>query len=80
MNLNNTEKKILNVLKEGEDYGVGIARKLNKDLTFYTDLYSLESKGLIQSRWGEERDLENRGGARKKYYSLTEAGKSYFSE
>lgn len=41
--------------------------------TLYPVLHSLEKKGLIESRWGDEGRKE-RGGARRKYYKLTGSG------
>jgi PadR family transcriptional regulator, regulatory protein PadR len=45
--------------------------------TLYPVLHSLEKKGLIESRWGEE-EKEERGGARRRYYKLTGAGVATF--
>jgi DNA-binding PadR family transcriptional regulator len=41
--------------------------------TLYPVLHSLEKKGLVESRWGDE-GREERGGARRRYYKLTGAG------
>jgi DNA-binding PadR family transcriptional regulator len=41
--------------------------------TLYPVLHSLEKKGLIESRWGDE-GREERGGARRRYYKLTGSG------
>jgi DNA-binding PadR family transcriptional regulator len=41
--------------------------------TLYPVLHSLEKKGLVASRWGDERRQE-RGGARRRYYKLTGNG------
>ena len=41
--------------------------------TLYPVLHSLEKKGLVESRWGDER-REERGGARRRYYKLTGSG------
>lgn len=41
--------------------------------TLYPTLHKLEEKGLISSRWGDE-SREERGGARRRYYKLTEKG------
>lgn len=43
--------------------------------TLYPVLHSLEKKGLVQSRWGEE-GRDERGGARRRYYKLTGLGVS----
>ena len=41
--------------------------------TLYPVLHSLEKKGLVESRWGNE-NREERGGARRRYYKLTGCG------
>ena len=41
--------------------------------TLYPVLHSLEKKGLVESRWGDE-GREERGGARRRYYKLTGMG------
>jgi PadR family transcriptional regulator, regulatory protein PadR len=41
--------------------------------TLYPVLHSLEKKGLVVSRWGDEA-RDERGGARRRYYKLTGAG------
>lgn len=43
--------------------------------TLYPVLHSLEKKGLVESRWGDE-GREERGGARRRYYKLTGSGVS----
>ena len=45
--------------------------------TLYPVLHSLEKKGLIESRWGNE-GREERGGARRRYYKLTASGVATF--
>jgi DNA-binding PadR family transcriptional regulator len=45
--------------------------------TLYPVLHSLEKKGLIESRWGDE-GREERGGARRRYYKLTASGVATF--
>jgi PadR family transcriptional regulator PadR len=41
--------------------------------TLYPVLHSLEKKGLVESRWGDE-GRDERGGARRRYYKLTGLG------
>lgn len=41
--------------------------------SLYPILHALEKKGLVESRWGDER-REERGGARRRYYKLTGLG------
>lgn len=47
--------------------------------TLYPVLHSLEKKGLVESRWGEE-GREERGGARRRYYKLTGHGVAVLDE
>ncbi|MEO1395982.1 MAG: helix-turn-helix transcriptional regulator [Cyanobacteria bacterium J06634_5] len=42
--------------------------------SLYPALQRLENKGIVKSYWGEDTP-DNRGGARRRYYSLTEKGK-----
>jgi DNA-binding PadR family transcriptional regulator len=47
--------------------------------TLYPVLHSLEKKGLVESRWGDE-GREERGGARRRYYKLTGHGVAVLEE
>ena len=44
-----------------------------KEPTLYTCLRRLEAQGCITSRWGEETQ-----GGRRRYYSITEAGRQLY--
>ena len=46
---------------------------------FYPVFQKLEEKELIKSRWGTERS-NNRGGARKRYYRITESGEKALAD
>ncbi|MEM1242215.1 MAG: helix-turn-helix transcriptional regulator [Cyanobacteria bacterium P01_H01_bin.26] len=46
--------------------------------SLYPILKRLESRGFIKSEWGES--TEAREGARRRYYSLTGAGRSVLTE
>lgn len=79
-----TETIILRRLDEGDSYGYRINRRVSelsggtlelKEATLYTAFRRLESAGLIRSYWGDENT-----GARRRYYSLTEAGRLKLSE
>ena len=76
------EEMILFALYDKELYGLEILEVVRdasdgkKEImlgTLYPVLHSLEKKGLIESRWGDEKPRE-RGGARRRYYRLTESG------
>ncbi|EHJ12680.1 transcriptional regulator, PadR family [Crocosphaera watsonii WH 0003] len=43
--------------------------------SLYPTLHNLEKKGLVQSRWGDDKP-EKRAGARRRYYTLTSLGKA----
>jgi PadR family transcriptional regulator, regulatory protein PadR len=76
------EQIILFSIHGRELYGLEVQRVLsecggdNENLTLgtiYPALRSLEKKGLISGRWGDE-DPGDRTGARRRYYQLTELG------
>ncbi len=75
-----TDSIILRRLSAGESYGYRINQEVAalsgggfelKEATLYTAFRRLETAGLIRSRWGDEAS-----GARRRYYALTEAGRT----
>ena len=79
-----TDTIILSLLIIGDSYGY----KINKDImrltgnrfefkeaTLYSAFRRLEQAGLIVSYWGEEAV-----GARRKYYTITDAGRKQYKE
>ena len=79
-----TDSILLRCLSDGESYGYRIAKEVSaksggslelKEATLYTAFRRLEGAGLIESRWGDEAQ-----GARRRYYSLTEAGRIRLAE
>lgn len=73
------DEDVLTVLLARELYGLEILDRLNPDrpipLSFgslYPALNRLDKKGLITWRWGDE--MEESGGARRKYYKITGLG------
>lgn len=69
---------ILSILNQEDSYGYEIAKIVKNETTFelkestmYVSLKRLESKGLINSYWGDNQD----SGGRRKYYNITEHGK-----
>ena len=77
-----TETVILAILRGGDSYGYEILKRILdagdgmidiKDATIYTAFKRMEKDGLITTYWGDEGE----GGARRKYYSITEAGREY---
>ncbi|MDF2387643.1 helix-turn-helix transcriptional regulator [Nostoc ellipsosporum NOK] len=76
------EELVLLALYSKELYGLQIPQAMEEASggqrqmgigTLYPVLHSLEKKGLVESRWGDE-GREERGGARRRYYKLTGSG------
>lgn len=76
---------ILKVLYEGDRYGYEIIKAVEdktmgefklKQPTLYSCLNRLESQGFISSYYND--DEENKTGAKRRYYKMTENGKRYF--
>jgi PadR family transcriptional regulator, regulatory protein PadR len=76
------EEIVLLILYDKELYGLQIPKAIESASngrqkmgigSLYPILHSLEAKELIESRWGDEERSE-RGGARRRYYQLTERG------
>ncbi len=73
-----TDAIILNQLASGDSYGYRINLAIRaateekyalKEATLYTAFRRLEEAGYIRSYWGDEES-----GARRRYYSITNAG------
>lgn len=81
-----TDSIILRHLLDGDNYGYEINRSILekstgrfelKEATLYTAFRRLEKDGYIRSYWGDEAST---GGARRRYYSITEAGRERFDQ
>ena len=79
-----TDTIIMRQLAGGDGYGYGISRAVAeksdgmvqmKEATLYTAFRRMEENGYIRSYWGNEAT-----GARRRYYSLTDPGKSKLEE
>lgn len=79
-----TDTLIMRQLVGADGYGYGISRALAeksggtvrlKEATLYTAFRRMEENGYIRSYWGDEDT-----GARRRYYSLTESGRSKLEE
>lgn len=79
-----TDTIILAQLFQEDSYGYQINKTISelsekalelKEATLYTSFRRLEEAGLITSYWGDENS-----GARRRYYSITENGKTAFKE
>ena len=73
---------IMRVLSDGDNYGYEIIKAISvnsgglyelKEPSLYTSLKRLETGKLIESYWGDESQ-----GGRRKYYKITELGKSTY--
>jgi DNA-binding PadR family transcriptional regulator len=77
-----TETIILANLIKGDTYGYEINKRIQgmtgniyelKEATLYSAFRRLEKAGLVKSYWGSEET-----GARRRYYSITDEGKSTY--
>ncbi|KQC31346.1 PadR family transcriptional regulator [Flagellimonas eckloniae] len=69
--------KILSLIETDEKYGYQILKELDDQIllgSLYNSLKSLERKGFVKSRWGDE---INQAG-RRKYYRITAEGQNCF--
>ena len=81
LKLSSPEEDILTVLRNQELYGLQIVKAMEEASSgayslvvgsLYPILHRLKDKGYLTSRWGE--DDETRGGARRRYYLITNKG------
>lgn len=79
-----TDAIILSYLSRGDSYGYQINKDILdatggqfelKEATLYTAFRRLEQTGLIESYWGTENV-----GARRRYYSITDAGRTAYAD
>lgn len=79
-----TETIILRILSEGDSYGYEISKTIIdggegiidvKDATIYTAFKRMEEDGLLITYWGD-----GVGGARRRYYRITEKGRRFYEE
>ena len=79
-----TDTIILAQLMRGDNYGYEINKNIQqltqgeyglKEATLYTAFKRLEQSGLIVSYWGSDGP-----GARRRYYSITDAGREKWKE
>lgn len=82
-----TETVILARLAEGDSYGYQISKTVAalsggefefKEGTLYTAFRRLEQGGYIRSYWGGSEQGEDARGPRRRYYSITPAGRDLF--
>jgi PadR family transcriptional regulator, regulatory protein PadR len=75
---------VLAILAEGDSYGYAILKRVRElsggelewtDGMLYPVLHRLERSALIESRWDQ-----GESGRRRKYYRITDAGRSQLSE
>lgn len=79
-----TDTIILAQLAKGDSYGYVISKNVQeitrgelqlKEATLYTTFRRMEAAGVIESYWGNEK-----AGARRRYYHLTDAGRQLYEE
>lgn len=79
-----TDAILLSRLMAGDNYGYEINKSILqitdgryglKEATLYTAFKRLEQGGYIRSYWGDEAS-----GARRRYYSITEAGRQQWEQ
>jgi PadR family transcriptional regulator, regulatory protein PadR len=75
---------VLAILAEGDSYGYAILKRVRElsggelewtDGMLYPVLHRLERSGLVEARWDQAES-----GRRRKYYSVTEAGREQLAE
>jgi PadR family transcriptional regulator PadR len=75
---------LLSILGEGDSYGYAIIQRVRElsggaiewtDGMLYPVLHRLEALGYVQARWDQ-----SPAGRRRRYYSLTDAGRGALSE
>jgi DNA-binding PadR family transcriptional regulator len=75
---------VLAILDEGESYGYSILKRIHElsegamewtDGMLYPLLHRLDRLGYVEARWDEPE-----GGRRRRYYSITPAGRATLSE
>ena len=84
--LTTLEEELLSLLTGRELYSVQIERAFEEVMgrkrnfgSFYPTLRKLEKQGLLSARWGEETP-EERGGPRRRYYTVTGLGAQALKE
>lgn len=78
-NLTLQEIKILSALEVEDMYGYQILKEIETKIllgSLYNSLKSMERKGYVESKWGDESGQ----GGRRKYYSITALGKRVFND
>ena len=86
--LSRREETVLIALRNRELYGLQIIKALEQVTdgkrrigfgSLYPTLHQLEKKGMVKSRWGDETP-EEKGAARRKYYTITNTGERALRE
>jgi DNA-binding PadR family transcriptional regulator len=88
LDLSALEEDILTVLNFHELYGLQIIKAIEEASggkrrlgvgSLYPTLHRLEKKGFVCSMWGDDHPQE-RGGARRKYYEITNLGRQVLQD
>ena len=82
------EEDVLTILLRQKLYGLQLRQTLEKayegkrtiwEGSLYPTLHRMEKKGYVNSEWGEDKP-EERCGARRKYYQITDFGEKVLKE
>lgn len=82
------EEDVLTILFQDKFYGLQLRQTLEKayegkrsigEGSLYPTLHRMEKKGYVESEWGEDKP-EERCGARRKYYHITDFGGKVLKE
>lgn len=88
LDLSALEENILTVLDSHQLYGLQLIKAIEQASSgkrklgigsLYPTLHRLEKKGFVRSTWGDNYP-KVRGGARRKYYEITELGRQVLRE
>lgn len=70
-----TTLQILQTIKEGTAYGLDIVAKTGLPSgTVYPTLGRLKKRGMVKTRWEDQRVADKEGRPRRRYYELTPTG------
>lgn len=76
-----TSLQILGSIRDGVAYGLDIVAATGLGSgTVYPTLGRLKARGLVRSRWEDQRRADREGRPRRRYYELTAEGESVLAE
>lgn len=76
-----TSLKILAAVRDGDAYGLEIVGRTGlASGTVYPTLGRLKRSGLVRGHWEDQRTADREGRPRRRYYELTDAGRTAITE